>query len=268
MLEKVLMILRLAWRNTYVYPRYWRSAQLAVSGVLESRNGFLDLLGTLKSPFSGVGLELVGDGLDGSYVVPKHTAARVLMSPGVGFTSTFELHLAKRGLQVYMADASVDGPAESHENFVFRKKFIGLRSDHLSFDSWLEESTFDHEPFVVQMDVEGGEWDALHVRSLSRANLLRIEWIALELHELETLFAITLKGARRRRVLSRILDSHAVVFSRPNNCGGRFSYLGQSVPSLLEVTLLRRDLCVEEPSSKIPEVRFQNCPQKPPIPWG
>jgi len=268
MLYKVMVILRLAWRNTVLYPRYWRVAQLSVSSVLERHLKFLDVLAKLRSEYRGVGLELVGDGRDGSYVIPKNTSARVLMSPGVGYTSKFELSLAEKGFRVYLADASVAGPAESHENFVFKKEFIGLGANHLSFDSWLKESTDDHEPIVVQMDVEGGEWTALDVKSLSRANLLRIEWIALELHELETLFALTFKGARRRRVLSRILDSHCIVFSRPNNCGGRFHYSGHTVPSLLEVTLLRRDLCVEEPGSLIPKVLFQNCPEKPAIPWS
>lgn len=260
-------LLRQLWRNTIIYPRYWRQAQLWIASILNPLFRWSSILDGFRAPLQGQGLKLVGALEDGSYVIPEHTSSRILMSPGVGSSSKFELALAEQGMSVFLADASVSAPAENHDNFHFTKNFVGLGRSHITFDSWLKSSRVEDQSFVVQMDIEGAEWLALSPKSLSKDNLLRVEWIALELHELETLFTISLKGLKRRRVLRRLLTSHSLVFSRPNNCGGYFLFTGRLVPSLLEATLVRKDLVrfTQAKSTSIPT--FSNCEHLPAIPW-
>jgi hypothetical protein len=260
-------LLRQLWRNTIIYPRYWRRAQLWVASILDPLFGWGSILDGFRLPLQGQALKLVGGLEDGSYVIPEHTRSRVLMSPGVGYSSKFERALAEQGMTVFLADASVSAPAESHDSFHFTKRFVGLGRSHITFDSWLNSSRVEDESFVVQMDIEGAEWRALSPKSLSNDNLLRVEWIALELHELETLFTISLKGLKRRRVLRRLLASHSVVFSRPNNCGGSFLFTGRPVPSLLEATFVRKDLVQLTQASSTSIPTFSNCEQLPAVPW-
>ena len=58
-----------------------------------------------------VALRLVGDGKDGSYVVPAETfGATCVISAGVGPTSCFEIEFANLGLKCVLIDGSVSGP--------------------------------------------------------------------------------------------------------------------------------------------------------------
>ena len=60
------------------------------------------------------GKELIrlGDDGDGGYLLPDDLGGiAACFSPGVGYSSKFEIDVAARGIRVHMADASVDGPA-------------------------------------------------------------------------------------------------------------------------------------------------------------
>ncbi|HZL95451.1 MAG TPA: hypothetical protein VFB99_17475, partial [Vicinamibacterales bacterium] len=63
---------------------------------------------------------------DGGYLVPDDLVGiECAFSPGVSTESRFEVDLAARGIQVFLADFSVDGPAQSNAKFVFHKKYLG-----------------------------------------------------------------------------------------------------------------------------------------------
>ena len=67
------------------------------------------------------GFRLGPDG-DGGYLVPDDLAGiEYTFSPGVSTESGFEAALAARGQRVFLADYSVDGPAEANANFAFEK---------------------------------------------------------------------------------------------------------------------------------------------------
>jgi len=85
----------------------------------------------------------IGPPGDGGYLVPDDLQnIEACFSPGVSFVSGFEKQCADAGMAVFLADASVDGPAESHPKFAFRKKFIGVTSDDnfVTIDGWVTES--------------------------------------------------------------------------------------------------------------------------------
>lgn len=68
----------------------------------------------------------VGPAGDGGYLVPDDLdGISACFSPGVSLISGFELQCAQHGMDVFLADASVDAPEHDHPRFHFRDTFIG-----------------------------------------------------------------------------------------------------------------------------------------------
>ena len=62
---------------------------------------------------------------DGGYVLPNDLdGIEALFSPGVHQESRFEKDCALLGMKVFMADKSVEGPAEEHPSFNFINTFV------------------------------------------------------------------------------------------------------------------------------------------------
>lgn len=205
------------------------------------------LIGDLNVCPTEQNLIRIGPVKDGGYLVPDELAGIVnCFSPGVSDCSGFELDLAERGMTVFMADRSVDGPADEHVKFRFIKKFLASydsESDGLiTLDSWyreeLGEITDDTADAILQMDIEGAEYEVLH--SLSDDLLQKFRIIVVEFHRLHQLldrFSFSLMSPAFRK----LLRTHAVVHIHPNNVGGVINFAGVSVPMTMEFTFLRRD---------------------------
>lgn len=189
----------------------------------------------------------IGPVKDGGYLVPDDLTGIVnCFSPGVSDCSGFEMDLAERGMTVFMADRSVDGPADEHVRFRFIKKFLASYdspSDGLiTLDSWYREelgpATGGTPDAILQMDIEGAEYEVLHSLSDELLNKFRI--IVVEFHRLHQLldrFSFSLMSPAFRK----LLRTHAVVHIHPNNVGGVINFAGVSVPMTMEFTFLRRD---------------------------
>jgi hypothetical protein len=208
----------------------------------------------LKSLISGLNVYSINDELirigpvkDGGYLVPDDLEGITnCFSPGVSDCSGFELDLAERGMTVFMADRSVDGPPDQHPRFRFIKKFLGSydspSEDLITLDSWYRQElgpvSFDSPDAILQMDIEGAEYEVIH--SLSDELLKRFRIIVVEFHRLHQLldrFSFGLMSPAFRK----LLRTHAVVHIHPNNVGGVISSAGLSVPMTMEFTFLRRD---------------------------
>ena len=92
--------------------------------------------------------------------------------------------------------------------------------------------------FVVKVDVEGAEWDAL--RTLTERTALQFSQLVIELHHLT---AIDRKAPFERIVeaLQRINRTHQAVHVHANNYGMIGFYGGVTLPETLEVTYARRE---------------------------
>jgi hypothetical protein len=133
---------------------------------------------------TGHSLVRVGGSGDGGYLVPDDLdGIEACFSPGVANTATFELEMARRGITSFLADYSVDGPPESHPMFRFEKKFLGPREDevHVTLDGWVARCAPGSGDLVLQMDIEGAEWEVL--LAASDATLRRFRVMVLELHD-------------------------------------------------------------------------------------
>jgi len=202
------------------------------------------LVDRLKPVHSGHKLLRIGPGKDGGYLIPDDLGGiKHCFSPGVDCESDFEYDLAERGMHVYMADASVAGPARKHPNFHFEPFYVGSYSSAdkwINFDTWCRsqvelESAGD---LLLQMDIEGGEYEVIHNMSERLLKAFRI--MVIEFHHLDRLAAESNFGWMMR-ALEKLLQNHAVIHIHPNNFFPTLRIRGLSIPPLMEFTFLRKD---------------------------
>jgi hypothetical protein len=220
------------------------------------RDAIKGLLTKLRPLTSGHSLIRFGPEGDGGYVIPDDLAGiEACFSPGVSGISGFEMDCAERGMKVFLADKSVDGPACRHERFTFTKRFVGATTDDdcMTLDDWvtasLPESTSD---LLLQIDVEGCEYEVF--LSASDALLRRFRIIVVEFHFLDHLWSEPFFRIASP-VFDKLLQTHACVHIHPNNGGGVLCKGGLAIPPVMEFTFYRRDRLV----SPVPRSDFP-CP--------
>jgi hypothetical protein len=73
----------------------------------------------------------IGSKHDGGYLIPDLLdGVKYCYSPGVSDNSDFENQLTTNGIECFLADYSVEGPAENNPLFHFKKKYIGNKNDY------------------------------------------------------------------------------------------------------------------------------------------
>ena len=194
-------------------------------------------------PISG-GMELIrlGPNGDGGYLVPDDLAGiECAFSPGVSTESGFEAALAARGMRVFLADFSVDGPAQLNAKFVFHKKYVGAVSDdtYMTLDEWTRATIPAYGgDLLLQMDIEGAEFETLLAAPPELVARFRI--MVIEFHALQELFNKPFFSLASR-VFRKLLQSHSVVHIHPNNCCGSVVKDELEVPRVAEITFHRND---------------------------
>jgi hypothetical protein len=201
------------------------------------------LLQRLRPLDPGIELVRVGPESDGGYLVPDDLdGIQYVFSPGVANESGFEAGLADRGMRVFLADYSVDRPAVDHPGFVFDKRFVGCLTDerYMTLDEWYAAKLADDDgaELLLQMDIEGGEYETLLAASQRLLGKFRI--MVIEFHWLPQLFNEPF-FALASRVFAKLLATHAVVHIHPNNCCGSVQRAGLEIPRIAEFTFLRKD---------------------------
>lgn len=184
----------------------------------------------------------VGPQGDGGYLIPDDLVGiEACFSPGVSDVSGFEKELAKRGIKVFLADKSVDKPAEPDPLFQFTKKYLGLfnNDDFMTMDDWVEESLPESQSdLLLQMDIEGFEYEVLMNTSTELMNRFRI--MVIEFHQLDELWNQPFYSLVSR-VFLKILQTHTCVHNHPNNCCGSIAFGNLEIPCTTEITFLRKD---------------------------
>jgi len=254
-----------------------------VIDLLISKNGFvtlrtaksdlLSLIRKLSPVVSDKELIRLGPAGDGGYLVPNDLVGiKACFSPGVDTISGFEMDCAELGMQVFLADKSVEGPAESHELINFSKKYIGSRidCDFDTLDNWVNSSIADDKSdLILQIDVEGYEYEIFLSCSNELMNRFRI--IIAEFHDLDQLwnkpfFQIASSG------FEKILQTHTCVHIHPNNYYPIYKKYGLKIPPLAEFTFLRNDRVLTSlPATKFPNPldydNTNNAPLQLPSDW-
>ena len=184
----------------------------------------------------------VGPSGDGGYLIPDDLDGLVAcFSPGVSDISGFEVQCAERGMEVFMADASVAGPAEQHPRFHFVRKFLAAVADEqcLTLDDWVSTSLPENSAdLLLQMDIEGFEYEVLLAASDQLMQRFRI--LVVEFHTLDQLWNRPWFDFASS-VLRKILRTHICVHAHPNNFYPVQKRRGLEIPPLLELTFYRKD---------------------------
>lgn len=180
-------------------------------------------------------------GGDGGYLVPASLLRpNRVFSPGVATNSDFENFFLARQIPCHLLDGSVDFAPLQNELMTFEKKwltsFTSLNS--WSLDDWVHHHAQPGEELMLQMDIEGHEFEVLI--STNQSTLDRFKVIVVELHGLS--MAANRDGLRLvNLLLDKLLASHRVVHAHPNNCCSAIKLRGLLWPQILELTLVHRD---------------------------
>jgi hypothetical protein len=211
---------------------------------LTPRAQLMELLAELHPVTTDVPLIRLGPLADGGYLVPDDLDGIVAcFSPGVSVVSRFEFDCAERAMDVFMADASVDGPAEPHRRFHFVKRFLGAAESHdtIRFDAWVHDSLGDRTgDLILQMDIEGAEWEVLP--TISPELMRRFRVIVIELHQLDDLH-LSPSFRHLAPIIRQLLETHVCVHIHPNNCADSVVLNDVDLPQVAEFTFVRRDRC-------------------------
>jgi hypothetical protein len=185
----------------------------------------------------------IGPDGDGGYLLPDDLGGIVAcFSPGVDQESRFELQLAERGMEVFLADYSVEKSNFEHSRFHFTRKFIGAM-DHgiyMSLDTWVKESLphDSNSDLLLQMDIEGFEYESIF--SMSQTLLNRFRFIVIEFHSFDRIFERVFFH-NLNRIFDKLLINHSIVHIHPNNYKKPVKINGIDIPTFLEITLGRNE---------------------------
>lgn len=205
-------------------------------------NRVKELIERLHPVANSHSLVRLGPNADGGYLVPDDLEAiKACFSPGVSDRCGFEMDCAEMGMDVFMADASIEKPPQSHPKFNFIKKFIGCVSqgDFVTLSDWVQNSVPDsNSDLLLQIDIEGYEYET--ILSTAIAVLERFRVIVAEFHNLDYLFSEPLFSIYSK-TFEKILQTHTCVHIHPNNVSPLINVSGFEIPQLAEFTFLRND---------------------------
>ena len=184
----------------------------------------------------------IGADADGGYLVPNDLSGlKACFSPGVDNIASFEQHMHSLGVDSHLADYSVDEVPQGTIVKSFIRKFLGANSvaQFISLDDWVNDSepTLKTDDLILQMDIEGGEYDTLLACSKETLDKFRI--MVIEFHSVETwsqsdFFKIV------ESTFQKLLLTHALVHLHPNNSAGIVNMNGFLAPRVFEITMIKR----------------------------
>ena len=190
----------------------------------------------------GNGFLRVGQLNDGGYVMwDDFDGVRVAYSVGIERDVSWDIDMAKRGIQVYQYDHTIDSPPEICSNFHFSKKGLtGIwRSEHPEMETLprlIAQNGHSRERnMVLKMDIEGSERSVL--REIDINTLRQFSQIVIEFHDLcNSKFENDLIFG-----LDKLNATHQLVYVHGNNHRTVAVRGGKVLPDVLETTYLRRD---------------------------
>jgi len=228
----------------------------------------LSLLERLQPQDCARPLIRLGGQRDGGYLVPDDLEGiRYCFSPGVSKTADFEHHLSLRNIHSFLADYSVSGPPMQQPEFVFDKRHLGVtdREPFITLESWKRKYLPDyHDDLLLQMDIEGAEYEVMLSTPLELLRCFRI--MVIECHELERIFepfALRLY----RACFDKLLSEFMVVHAHANNCSGSVRYGDLEIPSVIEFTFYNRARITRHVPQRIfpHPLDTDNCAELPPL---
>ncbi|PPD44273.1 MAG: hypothetical protein CTY15_07450 [Methylocystis sp.] len=193
-----------------------------------------------------------GEG-DGGYLIPDDLSGiEACFSPGVNDIAHFETDMVERGIRCFLADASVNSSPVYHPLIEFDKLFLGANTQgsFVTLDDWIAGKNVGNGDLLLQMDIEGAEYDVLFAAQESTLRRCRI--MVIEFHHLTSL--LDPLGAKLIQLcFDKLLRLFDIVHIHPNNCCPPSTLGPFTVPPVMEFTFLRKDRVKKRvPTSRFP----------------
>lgn len=205
-------------------------------------NQIKSLIRKLHPVSSEAALIRFGPDGDGGYLIPDDLAGiEACFSPGVCNVSLFEKDCAERGMRVFMADGSVEGPSTTDHRFSFLKKHVGAITTDLfmTMDDWVNGSLPQTgSDLLLQMDIEGYEYET--ILSMPTRLMQRFRIIVGEFHRLDQLWSLPY-FRMASSAFEKILQTHTCVHIHPNNGSFVLKRKEIEIPGVMEFTFMRND---------------------------
>ena len=157
---------------------------------------------------------LLGKKSDGCYVLlDDFENIKIAYSFGISNNIQFDYELAKRGIDVYMYDHTINSLPYNNPKFHWSKIRICGNNNRTQILKTLEElikenGHISEKNMILKIDVEGWEWNSLNEYILRQFKYIVIEYHFLELSKEELYY----------NVLKKVHKSHQVFYYK---CNGR-----------------------------------------------
>lgn len=218
-----------------------------IVGRLEASQELKEFIARFRDNYISCDLVRIGGDGDGGYLTPDNLEnVKYCFSPGVDYTAKFEKELSDvYGIRSYMADASVEAAPIDDGNFTFIPKFLGNRTlgHFITLSDWVQDSIGDDTGAkILQMDIEGAEYDVLSLEDASTIASFSI--LIIEFHDLQKLFQSDFLRMVST-IFEKLYKNFSICHVHPNNRCGVAELDGVTVPAVIEVTFLRNDLVTD-----------------------
>lgn len=211
----------------------------------------------------------LGRDYDGGYVIIDNISnTNKLYSFGISDDCSFELDFLKNTNceTAYLHDFSIERLPSEHSLFKFVKRGISHENtgQFNTLEHFIEQNgDSDNNKLFLKMDVEGAEWKMLIQTPKEKLELF--EQIVFELHWLESDRDATL--SEKIEAMKKLTDSFYIVHAHANNYGFVANFNGFRIPTVLEITCVRKDLYKVIPTESSFPHKFDmpNCAGRPEI---
>jgi hypothetical protein len=210
-------------------------------------NELRELIKALRPIKTKYDLVRIGDDNDGGYLLPNDLSGiAICFSPGVDVTASFEKDLLSKGIRSHLADGSVDGAPDNLEVASFTKKYLdGVNTDdYITLESWVRSKASGLGDLILQMDIEGGEYATIVSTPIDIMRRFRI--IAVEVHNAQDWFNNQISWSVAQTFFTKLLQDFHVVHLHPNNNCPFIQVDDLLMPTVFEITLLRKDRAAPE----------------------
>lgn len=213
--------------------------------ILADPNELKAVIRKLRPISAGHELIRIGGDFDGGYLVPNCLdGISSCYSPGVGWHAKFEADLLQRfNINSHLADGTVT-PLAVTPFLSFRHCNISSinSSSTMTLENWMKQTsaTIDSGDLILQMDIEGSEYEVLLSTPVEILNRFRI--ILIEFHNVDA-WASEQFLQLVKSCVDKLKSNFSILHLHQNNhpLNLPFKLMGVSVPRVFEATLLRND---------------------------
>jgi len=192
-----------------------------------------------KSPFPKI---RIGRDNDGGYIIADIQTSSIsydiFLSAGIANDISFEIDFMKKynnSFRCVAFDGSIDKLPQESNNIEFFK--LNISNKNTDNTTNLERYFDNYNNIFLKMDIEGGE--EIFFTTITTEKLLKIKQLVIEIHKSES------------HIPTQLAKTHYLIHVHANNYGGVGLINDIPIPSVYELTYVRKDCFNEKPELNI-----------------